>query len=100
MDVSETINQLRDILIKLNLSNWSLLFFGALFLISFLLSTREILCWFLKVPTLKKEIRNLRSQVTELQTEIKVLSERGPLNEAAVVTKPKFFNIRENLENF
>lgn len=78
MQVTIWINLIRDLIADLNLSYGAFLGIGLLFFATLMVATREILCWFLRVHPIRRELKNMYHELQTLRSEIASLREVRP----------------------
>lgn len=70
MQPYEFLNEWRSSLLNFGLGPKELIAIAVVLTFSCLLATREVLSWFLKVDTLKKEVRSLRAEIEALRMDL------------------------------
>jgi cell division protein FtsB len=73
IEIFHLINQIHDFIANHQLTPAKLLMITLIFMIITVLSIREMMCWFLKVHSVRKELRNLKKEVHGLEHEIRLL---------------------------
>ncbi len=103
MQLFEFLNEWRSSLLSIGLGPTELIAIGAVLMFSFIVALRETLSWFLKVDSLRKEVRALKSEIQNLRFDLqqtttlaepnKKAEEMAPSAETPFFKKAKAFRI-------
>ena len=87
-EILQTVQDLRSQLDAWGVTSNGLLFEGAIAILLFILSLREVLTWYMRVTQVRDEVRQLRAQMALMQKTMLETQELIARQLGAEVTKP------------
>lgn len=70
MQPYEFLNEWRSSLLAIGLGPTQLIIIGVVFMFSLIIALREVLSWFLKVDSLRREVRSLKTEIENLRFDL------------------------------
>ena len=87
-EILQTVQDLRSQLDTWGVTNEGLFFAGAIAVLLFVLSLREVLTWYMRVSQVRDEVRQLRAQMTLMQKTMLETQELIAKQFGGEITKP------------
>ncbi len=88
MQLFEFLNEWRSSLLSIGLGPTALIAIGVVLLFSLTVAFRETLSWFLKVDSLRKEVRALKSEIQNLRFDLQQTEAMSETNKKAEELTP------------